>query len=76
MRTILNISIPKKEEKKIKERVKKWKFDSVSEYIRSLIDLDSELISSGTLLKLSEKSHTLYSAGKLKKLKSLKDLIK
>ena len=75
MRSVLNISLPPQGATTIKKRVKEKGFSNVSEYIRLLIELDSELISKEELLAMSKNADKEYAVDKIKKLKSLKDLV-
>ena len=74
MRSILNVSLPPKTASKLKKKVKQRGFESVSEYIKLLVELDSELISKDELLAMSKKADKEYQSGKMKKLKSLAEL--
>jgi len=75
MRSILNVSLPEQTAALVKKRIKKKGFANVSEYIRLLIELDSDLISKEELLAMSRRADKEYNSGKMKKLKSLKDLV-
>lgn len=75
MRSVLNISLPPQTATTIKKRVKEKGFSNVSEYIRLLIELDNELISKEELLAMAKMADKEYKTGKMKKLKSLKDLV-
>ena len=67
MRNIINISLPKEMAKEVEKKVKKGKFASTSEYIRSLLRQDE-------FERDIEISRKEFAAGKGKLLKSLKDL--
>lgn len=75
MRTILNISLPKDKAYAVKKRAQRRGFSSTSGYIRFLLDLDKDLISPIELLAMAKKADREYRAGKLKKYKSLQDLL-
>lgn len=75
MRHILNVSLPAPTINLLKTRVKRGGFDNVSEYIRALLELDSDLISKRELLEISRRADREYVHGKTKKLRSLADLI-
>ncbi|MEA2064845.1 MAG: hypothetical protein U9O66_00930 [Patescibacteria group bacterium] len=75
MRQILSVSLPSQTIQFIKKRVKQQKFDSVSGYIKYLLELDNNLISEKELLKSIKEARQDYRKGKLKILKSLKDLM-
>jgi len=76
MRTIMNLSMPTETADVIKKRAQKRGFASTSSYIRYLVESDEELISEKELLQISKQADKDYKAGKLKKLTSLKDLVK
>ena len=75
MRQILSISMPADMVKEVKNRVKKRGFDSISNYIKTLIKEDEDLISEDELLASVKKARRDYKQGKLKTLKTLKDLM-
>ena len=75
MRQVLSISLPNQTVQFIKKRVKQQKFDSVSGYIKYLLELDNDLISEKELLESVKNARQDYKKGKLKTLKSLKDLM-
>ncbi|MFC1757102.1 type II toxin-antitoxin system ParD family antitoxin [Patescibacteria group bacterium] len=70
MRSIINISLPKKMVKIVEEEVKSGSFASKSEFFRSLIRNREE----EKLLKELEESRRDFAQGKFKVLRSLKDL--
>ncbi len=70
MRSILNISLPKKMKQKIKKEVKKGNFASVSEFLRHLIRQWER----GQLEKELNQEREKFENGKGKTLKSLKEL--
>ena len=67
--------MPAKTAELTKKRAIKRGFPSISSYVRFLIEEDEDLISQDELLELSKKASRDYKNGKLKKLKSLRDLI-
>jgi Arc/MetJ-type ribon-helix-helix transcriptional regulator len=74
MRKVLSISITDTLEKEIKQRTKQRGFNSVSDYIKSLLVVDEDLISEEELLEISKRAREDYKNGKLIKAKSLADL--
>lgn len=70
MRKIINISLPEKMEKDVKNAVKKGGFASTSEFFRALLRERQEK----QLLLNIEKSRAEIRAGKGKVLKSFQDL--
>lgn len=76
MRKVLSISITDVLEKEIKKRTKQRGFNSVSDYIKSLLVVDEDLISEEELVERSERAREEYKKGKLIKAKSLTDLVK
>ena len=75
MRQILNLSIPQNMVSIVKDRAKKHGFESVSEYIRFLLNLDTDLISPQELLAISKRADREYRTGKIKKINSLAELL-
>lgn len=75
MRTILNLSLPPKIAISVKKRAKQHGFSSVSEYIRFLLEMDTDLISVEDILKMGRKAEREYRSGKIKQLNSLADLL-
>jgi Arc/MetJ-type ribon-helix-helix transcriptional regulator len=75
MRSVINISLPPKVAQKVKMRAKRFGFSSTSEYVRSLLDMDDNLISSEELLEMSRRADREYTTGKLIKAKSMADLL-
>lgn len=59
----------------VRERAKKHGFETVSEYVRFLLNLDTDLISPQDLLAMSKRADREYRTGKLKKLNSLAELL-
>jgi len=70
MRKIVNISLPEELNKLMEKEVKKGKFASKSEFIRSLLRIWAE----EKLIKELEQSEKEFRAGKGKVLRSLADL--
>ena len=75
MRQVLSVSLPARSTKQIKALSKKRGFDSVSSYIKYLIDLDKDLISSEELWNSVQEARKEYQTGKAIKAKSVKDLL-
>jgi len=75
MREVLTVSLPKGAKAKWKKLSRERGFKSVSEYVNFLFAQEEELISEDELLKRSKEADKKYVSGKLKKLKSLKDLM-
>lgn len=76
MRQVLSLSLPQKEVKNIKALSKKRGFNSVSAYIKYLLELDKgDLISEEELLKDIEEARKEYKAGKAVKFNSLTELL-
>ena len=74
MRSIITLSLPSKLLPELKRRVKRFGFGSVSEYIRTLLELDNELISESALVEMARQAKRDYAAGRLKKYTSLSQL--
>lgn len=77
MRQLLTLSLPAKTKKLVQKRAKKRGFDSVSKYLRFLIDEDNDndVISSEQLLKDIEKAKKENKKGEYIEAKSVKDLL-
>lgn len=75
MRKVLSISISDELEKEIKQRTKERGFNSVSDYIKSLLVVDEDLISEEELLEDIRSGQEDYKKGKVIKAKSIADLI-
>jgi Arc/MetJ-type ribon-helix-helix transcriptional regulator len=75
MRKVLSISITDVLEKEIKKRTKQRGFNSVSDYIKSLLIVDEDLISEEELLEDIKSGQEDYKKGKVIKAKSIADLI-
>jgi Arc/MetJ-type ribon-helix-helix transcriptional regulator len=75
MRSIINISLPKETARVAKIRAEKAGFASMSEYVRTLLDMENDLISAEELLKIAGRAEKEYKKGKIKKYNSLADLI-
>jgi putative addiction module CopG family antidote len=71
MRSIVNISLPPKMVKMIKQEVKEGGYASVSEFIRYLL----RTWHAQQLLKEIEQSEEDIKAGRVREIKSLKDLM-
>lgn len=75
MRHVLSLSLPEQATQQIKTLSKKRGFSSVSSYIKYLVDLDKDLISSTELLESVKEARREYREGKTIKAKSLADLV-
>ena len=75
MRQVTSLSLPATITKNLKSLAKKRGFASVSEYIKNLIDLDSDLISADSLLASAKAAEKEYQSGRSIKAKSLADLL-
>ncbi|HPA25707.1 MAG TPA: hypothetical protein PLK76_03040 [bacterium] len=75
MREVLSISLPSKTLTTIKQKIKVRGFDSVSEYIKHLLDLDENLISEKELLATVKQARREYDKGKAIKANSMADLL-
>lgn len=75
MRQVLSISLPGETVKEIKNRIKVRGFDSVSNYIKFLVEEDDELISEKELLQAVKEARKEYKEGKTIKAKSLAELL-
>lgn len=75
MRQILSISLPEKEVRRVKAKAKERGFKNFSAYISHLISEDTHVITEKELLKMVRQADKDYAAGKVKELKSLKDLV-
>ncbi len=71
MRTIINISLPSELEKALERLMRKERYASKSEFVRSLI---RERLIEDDILARVEEGRAEYRAGKAKKLRSLADL--
>ncbi|MFA5208025.1 MAG: hypothetical protein WC428_05200 [Candidatus Paceibacterota bacterium] len=76
MRKVLSISITDTLEKEIKRKTKLRGFDSVSDYIKSLLAIDDDLISEEELLEDIRVGQEDYKKGRIIRAKSIADLIK
>lgn len=75
MRQALTLSLTPKIIQDVKSRVKKRGYPSVSEYIRYLIQDDTDVISAEELLEIAKEADKNYKEGKTIFAKSLADLI-
>ena len=74
MRSILTISLPKKDKDVLTRRAKKAG-KTVSAYIKSILDLEQNLISEDELVEICRQAQKEYDQGKAIKAKSLAELI-
>lgn len=75
MRQVLSLSLPEQSTKQIKILSKKRGFSSVSSYIKHLIDLDKNLITSTELIRSVKDARKEYKNGTIVKAKSIADLV-
>ena len=75
MRQVLSLSFPEKMTKEVKNLAKRRGFDSLSSYIKYLVELDKELISETELLASVKEARREYRAGKAVKAKSIAELL-
>ena len=75
MRQVISFSLPQKMAKEIKSLSKKRGFSSVSSYLKSLIELDQDLISEKELLSLAEKARREYAASETVVADSMAELL-
>lgn len=75
MRQVLSLSLPLDITQQIRMRVKERNFDSISSYVKYLINLDSDLISEWELIRTIKKARLEYQKGQIVKAKSLADLL-
>lgn len=76
MRQVLSLSLPQQATKEIKSLSKKRGFDSVSSYIKHLVELDKDLITEEELLKNIKQGRGEYKKGKGIKASSLSKAMK
>lgn len=75
MRSILNVSLPAKTKSEIEKRAKK-SGKSLSAYVLHALEVEKNLITEDELLQMSAQADADYKKGKVKVLKSLKNLLK
>ncbi|MFH0840615.1 MAG: hypothetical protein V1865_01335 [bacterium] len=75
MRQVLSLSLPDQATKEIKDLSKKRGFESVSGYIKYLVDLDKDLISEKELLLDVKQAEKDYEEGKGIKANSLTEAL-
>jgi len=75
MRTVLSLSLDNKIITKIKKQSSRFGFNSVSEYIRRLIESYDDIISEDELLAYAKQAEKEYRQGKTTKANSLADLL-
>ena len=75
MRQVLSISLPQQTTKKIKTLSKKRGFNTVSSYVKYLIESDQDLISETELLGSIREARKEYKEGRTIKAESMKSLL-
>jgi len=75
MRQIISLSLPTQTTNQIKTRSALRGFNSVSGYIKYLLEMDNDLISESELLNTIKKSRQEYKTGKTVKAKSMAELL-
>ena len=75
MRSVLSISMPDVKKKEVMKRAKKAN-KTVSAYISDALQLMDQMISEDKILKRVKRARKNYKEGKVKKLRSLADLMK
>ncbi len=75
MRSILNLSLSDEALQTVKKRVKSGGFESASQYIRLLLEMDEGLISANELLQMSARADSGNKQGKFIKRKSMAELM-
>ena len=76
MRQVLSLSLPMQSTKEIKSLSKKRGFDTVSGYVKHLVEMDKDLISDEELMKCVRQGRKEYKEGKCIKANSLSEAIK
>ena len=74
MRSILNLSMPLAEKKKIEKRAK-MASKSVSAYVLDTLKFQEKMIQEDEILAMAERAEKEYREGKTKVLRSLEDLM-
>jgi len=75
MRQILTISLPTHVAKQAKQLTKQRGFDSMSSYIKNLVEEDQDMMSAEELLTVVKQARKNYKGGKSVKADSLLDLL-
>ncbi len=75
MRQVLSLSFSPQEVKDAKNISKKRGFDSVSSYIKYLVNSDKDLISEDEILEAAEEADREYKNGTIIKANSVMDLL-
>lgn len=75
MREIITISLPKTTRKTLALRIKTRGFHGMSEYMRYLIQQDTDLISQDEIIAMTQQADHDYKKGTLKKRSSLRELL-
>lgn len=76
MRQVLSLSLPKQATREIKALSKKRGFDSVSGYVKHLVEMDKDIISEKELWEDIKQGRKDYKDGKCIKAKSMAELLK
>jgi Arc/MetJ-type ribon-helix-helix transcriptional regulator len=74
MREVITISLPKETRQMIKKRIKERGLKGMSEYVRYLLELDTDVIPQDELLAMAAKAKKAYARGKLKPKGTLADI--
>lgn len=75
MRQVLSLSLPTKSAKQIKILSKKRGFDTVSGYVKYLLESDQDLISADDLLESAQEAKKEYKNNKTIVVKSMVELL-
>ena len=75
MRKVMSLSLTEKISKDIKQKAKKRGFESVSAYVKYLVDLDKDVISESELAMSVQEARKDYKAKKSVKANSIEDLL-
>lgn len=75
MRAVVTLSLPKTQAVLLKKNAARYGFESVSEYVRTLIDQDKDLISEKELVVMTKEAEQDYRRGRLKAYTSVRELL-
>lgn len=75
MRQVLSLYLPASITKKMKSLSKKRGHESISSYVKYLVEMDEDLISEKTLLEAIKQARAEYRAGKATTAQSMTDLL-